>query len=223
MLSAIRTFLIRAAIIMSQLTRPGSFFHELAHQLACYAAGHKVLEVRYIIRNDPNSVVGYVRRRGPPGMGRELFIGIAPLLLGLAIWAGYIGVAIYLTRDDSLGLVDTLILVVATLLTANATYHALPSPQDMEMCSGSHSPCFRCLATSSRDLCGWSATTAAGSSGDGPRGTRWSSSAPSTLSTAWWRPTCCRFCPICPVLCDEKREAARKADGLSLDFHATKL
>ena len=132
MLNAIRAFLIWSAIIMRQLTWPGSFFRELAHQLACYAAGHKVLEVRYIIRNDPNSVVGYVRHRGPPGMGRELFIGIVPLLLGLAIWAGYIGVAVYLTRDGSLGLVDTLIVVAATLVTANATYHALPSPQDME-------------------------------------------------------------------------------------------
>ena len=132
MLNAIRAFLIWSAIIMRQLTWPGSFFRELAHQLACYAAGHKVLEVRYIIRNDPNSVVGYVRHRGPPGMGRELFIGIAPLFLGLAIWAGYIGVAVYLTRDGSLGLMDTLIVVAATLVTANATYHALPSPQDME-------------------------------------------------------------------------------------------
>ena len=132
MLSAIRTILIRPAIIMRQLTWPGSFFHELAHQLACYAAGHKVLEVRYIIPNDPNSVAGYVRHQGPPGGGRELFIGIAPLLLGLAIWLGYIGVAVYLTRDGSLGLVDTLIVVAATLVTANATYHALPSPQDME-------------------------------------------------------------------------------------------
>ena len=131
MLSAVRSFLIQSALIMRWLTWPGSFFHELAHQLACYVAGHEVLEVRYIIRNDPNNVAGYVRHRGPPGVGRELFIGIAPLFLGFMVWAIYIGLAALLTSDGSLGLVDALILVAATLVTANATYHALPSPQDM--------------------------------------------------------------------------------------------
>ena len=131
MLSAVRSFLIQSALIMRWLTWPGSFFHELAHQLACYVAGHEVLEVRYIIRNDPNNVAGYVRHRGPPGVSRELFIGIAPLFLGFMVWAIYIGLAALLTSDGSLGLVDALILVAATLVTANATYHALPSPQDM--------------------------------------------------------------------------------------------
>ena len=131
MLSAVRSFLIQSALIIRWLTWPGSFFHELAHQLACYVAGHEVLEVRYIIRNDPNNVAGYVRHRGPPGVGRELFIGIAPLFLGFMVWAIYIGLAALLTSDGSLGLVDALIVVAATLVTANATYHALPSPQDM--------------------------------------------------------------------------------------------
>ena len=117
---------------MRWLTWPGSFFHELAHQLACYAAGHEVLEVRYIIRNDPNNVAGYVRHRGPPGVGRELFIGIAPLLLGVAIWVAFIGLAAFLTRDGSLSPIDTLLVLAAMLGTANATYHALPSPPDME-------------------------------------------------------------------------------------------
>ena len=106
MLSAVRSFLIQSALIMRWLTWPGSFFHELAHQLACYVAGHEVLEVRYIIRNDPNNVAGYVRHRGPPGVGRELFIGIAPLFLGFMVWAIYIGLAALLTSDGSLGLVD---------------------------------------------------------------------------------------------------------------------
>ena len=132
MLRVIRSFLIQSAIVMRWLTWPGSFFHELAHQLACYVVGHKVLKVRYIIRNDPNNIAGYVRHQGPPGVGRELLIGIAPLLMGLTIWAAYIALAAYVTEDRSLGLVETLIVVAATLITANATYHALPSPQDME-------------------------------------------------------------------------------------------
>ena len=130
-MSAVRNLLIQSAIIMRWLTWPGSFFHELAHQLACYVVGHKVLEVRYIIRNDPNNVAGYVRHEGPPGIGKHLLIGIAPLLMGLAVWAAYIGLAAYLTGDRSLGLTDTLILIGATLVAANAAYHALPSPQDM--------------------------------------------------------------------------------------------
>ena len=87
--------------------------------------------MRYIIRNDPNNVAGYVRHEGPPGVGKELLIGIAPLLMGLAIWAFYIALAIFLTSDRSLGLSDTLILIAATLVAANAAYSALPSPQDM--------------------------------------------------------------------------------------------
>ena len=131
MLRFVPAFMVRSAIVMRWLTWPGSFFHELAHQLACYVVGHEVLEVRYIIRDDPNNVAGYVRHRGPPGVGRELLIGIAPLLLGLTIWVAYIGLAAFLTIDGSLGFGGTLILIAATLVTANATYHALPSPQDM--------------------------------------------------------------------------------------------
>ena len=130
-MSAVKSFLVQTAIVMRWFTWPGSFFHELAHQLACYIVGHRVLEVRYIIRNDPNNVAGYVRHEGPPGVGRELFIGIAPLLMGASLWAVYIGLAAYLTRDGSIGLIETLLLLGATLVAANATYHALPSPQDM--------------------------------------------------------------------------------------------
>ena len=128
----VREFLISGSRVMLWLTWPGSFFHELAHQLACYCVGHRVLEVRYIVRNDPENRAGYVRHSGPPGAARELFIGVAPLLLGLAIWAAYLALAMYLTRDGSLGLVDALLMLAATLVAANAIYHALPSPQDIE-------------------------------------------------------------------------------------------
>ena len=75
MLSAIRTILIRSAIIMRQLTWPGSFFHELAHQLACYAAGHKVLEVRYIIRNDPEALRDMYGTKGLRGWEGSCSLG----------------------------------------------------------------------------------------------------------------------------------------------------
>lgn len=132
LLRTIQRFLIRSSIVMLWLTRPGSFFHELAHQLACYVVGHKVLEVRYIIHDDPQNRAGYVVHQGPPGAGKHLLIGIAPLLMGLGIWAAFIGLAAHLTGDRVLSLTDTLIMAVAILVTANATYHTLPSPQDME-------------------------------------------------------------------------------------------
>ncbi len=42
-----------AGRLMHFITIPGSFFHEVAHQLACCAVGHRVLEVRYIVRDNP--------------------------------------------------------------------------------------------------------------------------------------------------------------------------
>ena len=117
---------------MRWVTWPGSFFHELAHQLACYAMGHKVLEVRYIIRNRPDNVVGYVRHQGPSGVVRELIIGIAPLVMGIGVWSLYVGLARYLTRDGWVTVSETALLMAATLVTANAVFHALPSPQDIQ-------------------------------------------------------------------------------------------
>ena len=125
-------FLIDSSRVMLWLTWPGSFFHELAHQLACYCVGHRVLEVRYIVREDSENRAGYVVHQGPPGAGKHLLIGVAPLLLGLMLWAAYIGLALYFTRDGSLGLVNSLVMVGATLVAVNAAYHALPSPQDIE-------------------------------------------------------------------------------------------
>ena len=42
MLRVIRSFLIQSAIVMRWLTWPGSFFHELAHQLACYVVPFEI-------------------------------------------------------------------------------------------------------------------------------------------------------------------------------------
>ena len=82
----IHTVIWTAGLVMHYVTIPGSFFHELAHQLACYLVGHRVLEVRYIVRDNP-AYAGYVLHQGPPGVARHLLIGIAPLLMGIAIWA----------------------------------------------------------------------------------------------------------------------------------------
>ena len=132
LLAGTRRFLISTSSLMLWLTWPGSFFHELAHQLACYIVGHKVLEVRYVIRNGPNNRAGYVVHQGPPGAGKELLIGIAPLLMGLIIWLVFVALAYSFARDTQLSAAEFLISLVAILVTANATYHALPSPQDME-------------------------------------------------------------------------------------------
>lgn len=127
----VRRLVRTAGLAMHIITIPGSFFHELAHQLACYMVGHKVLEVRYIVRDSP-TFAGYVRHQGPPGAGRHLFIGIAPLLMGAAIWGGSLALGQYLLGDGYVGLWEAAALLLAAWLTANATYHMLPSPQDME-------------------------------------------------------------------------------------------
>ena len=59
----IRLLIQTAGLVMHFITIPGSFFHELAHQLACYLVGHQVLEVRYIVRDNP-AYAGY-RLVGP--------------------------------------------------------------------------------------------------------------------------------------------------------------
>ena len=94
-LHVIRAIIQTAGLVMHFITIPGSFFHELAHQLACYLVGHRVLEVRYIVRDNP-AYAGYVLHQGPPGVARHLFIGIAPLLMGFAIWAVTLGLGWFL-------------------------------------------------------------------------------------------------------------------------------
>lgn len=116
---------------MHFITIPGSFFHELAHQLACYAVGHRVLEVRYIVRDNP-AFAGYVLHQGPTGVARHLFIGIAPLLMGSAIWIGALALGWFFLRDGQIALWQAGVLIVVAWVTAAATYAALPSPLDME-------------------------------------------------------------------------------------------
>ena len=128
---AIRRIIWTAGLVMHYITIPGSFCHELAHQLACYLVGHRVLEVRYIVRDDP-TFAGYVRHQGPPGAARHLFIGIAPLLMGAAIWTGALALGWHFLRDGHIALWQAGLLLPVAWITANATYHALPSPQDME-------------------------------------------------------------------------------------------
>ena len=127
----LRRLIWAAGRLMHFITMPGSFFHELAHQLACYAVGHRVLEVRYIVRDNP-AFSGYVLHQGPPGVARHLFIGIAPLLMGFGIWAGALALGWFFLRDGQIALWQAGVLVLVAWMTAAATYAALPSPLDME-------------------------------------------------------------------------------------------
>ena len=126
----IRLLIQTAGLVMHFITIPGSFFHELAHQLACYLVGHQVLEVRYIVRDNP-AYAGYVLHQGPPGVARHLLIGIAPLLMGFAIWTVTLGLGWFWLRDGQIALWQVAVLLVAAWMTAAATYAALPSPLDM--------------------------------------------------------------------------------------------
>ena len=127
----IRLLIQTAGMVMHYVTIPGSFFHELAHQLACYMVGHRVLEVRYIVRDNP-AYAGYVLHQGPPGVARHLFIGIAPLLMGFAIWGVTLGLGWFWLRDAHVTYWQLAVLLIAAWMTAAATYAALPSPLDME-------------------------------------------------------------------------------------------
>ena len=118
-------------MVMHFITIPGSFFHELAHQLACYLVEHRVLEVRYIVRDNP-AFAGYVLHQGPPGVARHLFIGIAPLIMGFAIWAGALTLGWFFLRDGQIVVWQGVVLMGVAWATAAATYAALPSPLDME-------------------------------------------------------------------------------------------
>ena len=127
----IRQAIWTAGVAMHFITIPGSFFHELAHQLACYVVGHRVLEVRYIVRDNP-AYAGYVLHQGPPGVARHLFIGIAPLIMGFGIWAAALSLGWFFLRDGHIALWQVAVMLVAAWTTAAATYAALPSPLDME-------------------------------------------------------------------------------------------
>ena len=118
-------------MVMHYITIPGSIFHELAHQLACYLVGHRVLEVRYIVRDNP-AFAGYVLHQGPPGVARHLFIGIAPLIMWFAIWAEALTLGWFFLRDGQIAVWQGVVLMGVAWATAAATYAALPSPLDME-------------------------------------------------------------------------------------------
>ena len=46
-ISTLRNLSVTTSNLMLRLTVIGSAFHELAHQLACYAVGFRVVEVKY--------------------------------------------------------------------------------------------------------------------------------------------------------------------------------
>ena len=127
-----RKALYRAAATMLLLTWPGSFFHELAHQLACYLVGHKVLEVKYRTWRDPDGLAGFVVHRGKPGPLRVLVIGAAPLVMGVAVWSASMYVYVVLTADGRITPMKGIVLGAVGLIALNAAYHALPSTRDIE-------------------------------------------------------------------------------------------
>ena len=52
--------------------------------------------------------------------------------MGAAIWGGSLALGQYLLGDGYVGPWEAAALLLAAWITANATYHMLPSPQDME-------------------------------------------------------------------------------------------
>ena len=127
----IRRLIWTTGLVMHVITIPGTFFHELAHQLACYLVGHRVLEVKYLVLDDP-VFAGYVVHQGPPGPVRHLVIGAAPLFMGFVIWVGTLALGWLWLQDGNAALWQVGALLILAWCTAAATYHCLPSPLDME-------------------------------------------------------------------------------------------
>lgn len=131
-LGTLRNLSVLTSNLMLRLTVMGSAFHELAHQLACYAVGFRVVEVKYVILNDPECA-GYVRFEAGPGVktARLLLVGLAPLLMGAVIGMGCLLAVYLLAADGAVAGWELAALLAAIWIAANALYHAVPSPADL--------------------------------------------------------------------------------------------
>lgn len=132
-IATLRNLSVMTSNLMLRLTIIGSAFHELAHQLACYAVGFRVVEVKYVILNDPE-YAGYVRfePKAQTGPARFLLVGIAPLLLGAVVWFGCL-LSIYGIAANGIAELWELAALAAIIwIAANTAYHAVPSPADLK-------------------------------------------------------------------------------------------
>lgn len=75
--------------------------HELGHALMCLVFGHKVEEIRLVQFRSPDGTLGYVNHSfDPTNLFHRIglfFIGIAPILMGVAV----ISASLYLTLPDT--------------------------------------------------------------------------------------------------------------------------
>ena len=131
-IATLRNLSLLTSNFMLRLTIIGSAFHELAHQLACYAVGFRVIEVKYVLLNDPECA-GYVRfePKANAGPARFLLVGIAPLLMGAVVWFGCLLAAYGIAANGIAELWELAALVAIIWIAANTAYHAVPSPTDL--------------------------------------------------------------------------------------------
>ena len=70
----------------------GTPVHECSHALMCLIFGHKIVEIKFFTFDKTDRVLGYVRhtynRKNPYQRIGNLFIGVAPVVVGALILAG---------------------------------------------------------------------------------------------------------------------------------------
>ncbi len=110
--------------IISWLTFPGVFIHEVAHELFCFLTRTRVLEVCYFRFGIPP---GYVVHERPSSVWKNILIGVGPLFVntGLGLTIGILAIPY---RSPGVG--QDFIFPVLMWLAISIAMHSFPSPGD---------------------------------------------------------------------------------------------
>ena len=112
------------AFIISWLTFPGIFIHEVAHELFCVLTRTRVLEVCYFRFNIPP---GFVVHEKPSSVWKNILIGVGPLIVNTGLGL-VIGILALSYRAPGIG--QDFIFPILMWLAISIAMHSFPSPED---------------------------------------------------------------------------------------------